>query len=79
MLILDLCNYSDAYIVVRATTDFLAAASREYDKAGNNFINAPFTSYISKINNTFTDNTEDLDIVMSMYSLLEYSGNYFMT
>lgn len=38
MLILDLCNYSDAYIVVRATTDFLAAASREYDKAGNNFI-----------------------------------------
>ena len=33
---------------------------------------------LSKINNTFIDNVEDLDIVMSMYNLLEYSGNYFM-
>ena len=41
--------------------------------------NAPFRSCISKINNTFVDNGEDLDIVMSMYNLLEYSDNYFMT
>ena len=33
---------------------------------------------LSKINNTFTDNAEDLDIVMSMYNLLEYIDNYFM-
>ena len=32
-----------------------------------------------KINNTFIDNAEDLDIAMPMYNLLEYSGNYFMT
>ena len=38
--------------------------------------NAPFRSYISKINNAFIDNAEDLDIVMPMYNLLEYSGNY---
>ena len=32
-----------------------------------------------KINNTFADNGEDLDIVMAMYNLLEYSNNYSMT
>ena len=32
-----------------------------------------------KVNNTFIDNAEDLDIVMPMYNLLEYSDNYSMT
>ena len=40
---------------------------------------APFRSYISKINNTFADNAEDLYIVMSIYNLIEYSENYSMT
>ena len=35
--------------------------------------NAPFTNYISKINNVLIDNAEDLDIVIPMYNLLEYS------
>ena len=34
---------------------------------------------ISKINNTFIDNAEDLDTVMPMYNLLEYRNNCFMT
>ena len=34
---------------------------------------------MSKINNTFIDNVENLDIVMSMYDLLECSDNYSMT
>ena len=34
---------------------------------------------ISKISNTFLDNGVDLDIVMPMCNLLEYSNNYFMT
>ena len=34
---------------------------------------------ILKINNTFIDNTEDLDIVMPMYNLLENSNNYLIT
>ena len=38
--------------------------------------NAPFVSCISKIISTLIDNAEDLDIVMSMYNLLEYSKNY---
>ena len=41
--------------------------------------NALFRSCISKINNTFVDNAENLDIVMPMYNLLEYSDNYSMT
>ena len=48
----------------------------QYDKklAFNN--NAPFISCISKINNTLTDNAEDLHIVMPMRNLFEYSKNY---
>ena len=42
-------------------------------------INSPFRSFISKINNTFIDNAEHLDIVMPMNNLLEYSDNYSMT
>ena len=38
--------------------------------------NAPFISCISKINDTLIDNAEDLDIVMPMYKLTEYSKNY---
>ena len=41
--------------------------------------NAPFRSCISKINNTFVGNAEDLDMVMPMYNLLENSDNYSMT
>ena len=41
--------------------------------------NAPFRSCISKMNNTFIDNAEDLDNIMSMYNLLKYSNNYSMT
>ena len=40
--------------------------------------NTLFRPCISKINNTFVDNAEDLDIVMSMYNLLEYNDNYSM-
>ena len=39
---------------------------------------ALFRSCISKINNRFIDSAEDLDIVMPMYNLLEYSDNYSM-
>ena len=38
--------------------------------------NAPFINCISKINGVKIDNAEDLDVVMPMYNLLEYSKNY---
>ena len=41
--------------------------------------NAPFISCMKKINNTLTDNAEDLDIVMPIYNLIEYSKNYLRT
>ena len=41
--------------------------------------NAPFTSCILKINSTLNNNAEHLDIVMPMYSLIEYSKNYSKT
>ena len=80
MLRSDFCDYSDAYIVVKGTTDFLALAANENNKAEKNVVfknNAPFTSCISKINSTLIDNA-DFDIVMLMYNLLEYSQNYSM-
>ena len=50
-----------------------------YDKMITFKNNAPIRSCISKTNNTFIDNAEDLDIFMSMYNFSEYSDNYSMT
>ena len=41
--------------------------------------NAPFISCVSKINGETVENAEDLNIVMPMYNLLEYSENYEKT
>ena len=41
--------------------------------------NAPFINCITKINGIKIDNAEDLDVVMPMYNLLEYSKNYRKT
>ena len=40
---------------------------------------APFTRCISKINNTQVDNAKDIDVVMPMYNLTQYSDNYSKT
>ena len=40
---------------------------------------APFTSCISEISDTHVDNCKDIDIVMPLYNLLEYSDNYAKT
>ena len=78
----DLCDCSNAYIVTKGTIDLLAAAVNENDKTQKNVAfknNALFRSIISKINSTFIDSAEVLDIVMSIYNLLEYSQDYSMT
>ena len=76
MLKSDLCDYSDAYIVVKGTITVTNPNSALYNKKLAFKNNAQFTSCISKINNTLIDNTEDPDIVMLVYNLLEYSKNY---
>ena len=77
-----LCDYSDAYIHVKGTITILntegagAAANNSNKKVA--FKNcAPFTDCISEISNTQVDNAEDIDVVMPMYNLIEYSDNYF--
>ena len=77
MLRPDLCDYSDAYIDVKGTvTVERNNAAKTRNKKLIFKSNAPFRSCISKINNTFIDNAEDLDIATPMYNLLEYSDNY---
>ena len=41
--------------------------------------NAPFVSCITRINGDLIEDADDLDIVMSMHNLLEYSKNYRKT
>ena len=86
MLKSSLCDYSDAYILVKGTITIAgagddAAARQAYERdKGVIFKNcAPFTNCISEINNTQVDNAKDIDIVIPMYNLIEYSGNYVKT
>ena len=79
MLRSDLFDFSDAYIVVKGKSTVTNSNNDAYDKKLAFKNNAPFLSCISKINNTFIDNAEDLDVVMPMYNLLEYSKNYSKT
>ena len=82
MLRSDLCDYSNAYIVVRGIIDLLAVAENENDKAEKDATfknNVSFRSWISEVNSRLIDIAEDLGIVMPIYNLLEYSQNYSMT
>ena len=73
MLQSELCDYSNEYIVVNKAITFTNPDNGEYDKKLVFENNAPFISCILKINNIFIDKSEDLDIVMPMYNLIEYS------
>ena len=81
MLRTSLCDYSDASILVRGTL----TVSKIGASGGNNNIQvvfkncAPFTDCIREINDTQIDNAKDIDAVMPMYNLIEYSNNYSKT
>ena len=84
MLKSSLCDYSDAYIIVKGTitvnnTDAASAAANNTNKKVIFKNCASFTNCISEINNTQVDNAKDIDIVMPMYNLIEYSDNYAKT
>ena len=81
MLKSSLCDYSDAYILVKGTISVnnTAAAGAAADNTSKKVIFkncAPLTNCISGINNTQIDSTKDIDIVMPMYNLIEYCDNY---
>ena len=86
MLKSSLCDYSDAYILFKgaieiagAGADAAAKQADERDKGVALKNCAPFISCISEINNTQVDNAKDIDIVMLMFNLTEYSDNYAKT
>ena len=71
MLRSDLCDFSDAYIVVKGTITVTNSNNAQRNKTVVFKDNAPFINCISKINGVKIDNAEDLDVVMPMYNLLE--------
>ena len=83
MLKSSLCHYSYAYILVKGTISVNNSAAGDAINNNNRkviFKNcAPFTNCISEINNTQIDNAKDIDIVIPMYNLIEYSDNYAKT
>ena len=80
MLRSNLCDYSDAYILVKGT--ITVAGNNLRDRQNRPLIlknNAPFISCITRINGKLIEDSDVLDIVMPMYNLLEYSKNYRKT
>ena len=69
----NLCGYAEAYILVDGTIRAANAvnATRLVLKSC-----APFTKCNLEINDEHVDTAENLDIVMPMYNLVEYSDNY---
>ena len=84
MLKSSLCGSSDAYILVKRTIRVPNTAGAGLP-ANNNGIKvafkncAPFTDCISEINNTQINNAKDIDVVMPMQNLIEYSNSYSKT
>ena len=69
----NLCDYNDAYILVKDDITLTAAPEELFRNC------ATFIKCIMKINQTKKDYAEDLDLVLPMYNLTEYSSNYSRT
>ena len=84
MLRSSLYDYSDAYILALETITIAPVPPPPVNRNNNDkelvFKNcAPFTDCISEINSAQIDNAKDIDVVMPMYNLIEYSDNYSKT
>ena len=86
MLRSNLCDYADAYILVKGTITVTGArdddAAKQLDERNKGVIFkncALFTKCISRIYNKDIDNAKGINIVIPMYNLIEYSGNYSKT
>ena len=79
MLRSDLCDFSDVYIVVKGAIAVINPDGVERNKAVAFKNNAAFINCISKINGVQIDNAGDLEVVMPMQNLLEYSKTYRKT
>ena len=86
MLRSNLCDYADAYILVKGNITIAGTgaddAAKRLDERNKGVIFKncpPFTKCISRINNIDIDNAQDIDIVMPMHNLIEYINNYLKT
>ena len=81
MLRSSLCDFNDAYILVSSTITVPNTEAANTNNRINKIIRtcAPFTNCTREINNTYIDNAKDIDIVISMYNLIQYSDNYSKT
>ena len=80
MLNSSLCDYSDAYILVKGTITVQNTAAVNNVGEKEIFKNsASFTNCKTEINNTEVDNAKDIDIAIPMYNLIEHSDNYSRT
>ena len=86
MLRSNLCDYADAYILVKGTITITGAggddAAKQLDERNKGIIFkncAPFTKCINRINNTEIDTARDINIIMPMYNFIEYIDNYSKT
>ena len=86
MLRSNLCDYADSYILVKGTITITGAgddaAARQADERDKEITFkscAPFTECINRINKIDIDNAHDIDNVMPMYNLIEYSVDYWKT
>ena len=82
MLKSSLCDYIDAYILVKGniTVQNTAGTGQPANNNGREvlFRNcAPTTGCINEVSNTQIYNAKDIDVVAPMYNLTEYSDNYF--
>ena len=69
----NLCDYSDAYILV--TGNITATGGDANTRVA--FKNcAPFTKCITHINDEHVDNADNLAVILPMYNLIEYSDSY---
>ena len=71
MLRSDLCEYSDAHIVVKGTNTIVRPDDAKRNKVVAFLNNAPFINCISKNNGAKIDNAEDLDVAMPLYNFFE--------
>ena len=76
MLRSDLNDFNDGYIVIKWDIIAIDPDNAKINKVLTFKNNAPFINCISTINDIQIDNAEDLDVVIPMYSLFEYSKTY---
>ena len=81
----NLCDYSDAYKLVKGSITFVGqgahTAAIVNDRNNKNVIfkNCDHLLTASVKKKTQLDNTNDIDFLVSMYNIIEYSDNYAKT